>query len=246
LNKLFCYEFRRLILNKLFFGILAFSMLYGWLTLTSVTIQGIANTAPFSLWSFGEYLSRLTPLICLGELFFLTFFTSRQEQRVAVITHAAPVSQQKYAAVRCGAVLLGTAVLAFCIVGLCWVFSFRLFDYTESAGYIAPVALILIPAVTFCLGLGWVLGHIHPALMYGLTVMVFIFSWAPLPQAVSFSMNSFFANYPRTLGILDPAFSLPHFVLCGRVLYFLAGVTSFLFGLCPNPPGALPRDPTAF
>lgn len=229
--KIFCYELRHLILNKLFAGILAISLAYGWLTLTSVTILGTANTAPFSPWSFGEYLSRLLPMICLGELFFLTFFTSGRERRAAVITRAAPVSRGRYAAARCGAVLLGTAVLALCLTGMCWGFYARLFRWTAFAGLLAPLALTLLPAVIFCLGLGWALGRVCPVLVYGLMAAVFLLSWAPLPQALGFSLGRFFAEYPRTLGAPDPAFSVPAAVLCGRAAYVMAGAAALLWSV---------------
>jgi len=228
LTKIFRYELRRLLCNKLFFGILAVSAAYGWLTLTSVTVLGTANTAPFSPWSFGEYLSRLLPMICLGELFFLNFFTSRRERRAAVLTEAAPVSRRKYAAVRCGAVLVGTAALALCVVGLCWGFYFRLFGWTDFKGLLAPLALTLLPAVVFCLGCGWALGRVHPALVYVLMAVVFLLSWAPLPQALSFSLGGFFTGYPRALGALDPPFSVPGPVLRGRAAYLLAGAALLL------------------
>lgn len=229
MSKIFRYELRRLLLNKLFIGILAASMVYGGLTLTTATILGTANTAPFSPWSFGEYLSRLLPMISLGELFFLTFFTSRQEQQTAVITQATPVSQRKYAAVRCGAVLLGTAVLALCVVGLCWGFYVRLFHWTGFTELLAPLLLTLLPTVVFCLGVGWALGRVHPSLVYALMAAVFLLSWAPLPQALGLSLGSFFTDYPRTLGVLDPAFSVPASVLCGRGAYLLAGTAAFLW-----------------
>jgi len=228
LIKIFRYELRRLLFNKLFFGILAVSLAYGWLTLTSVTVLGTANTAPFSPWSFGEYLSRLLPMICLGELFFLSFFTSRQERRAAAITRAAPVSRRKYAAVRCGAVLAGTAVLALCIVGLCWGFYFRLFGWTGFVDLLAPLVLTLLPAVVFCLGCGWALGRIHPARVYGLMAVVFLLSWIPLPQTLSFSLSGFFTGYPSALGTLDPAFSVPGPVLWGRAAYLIAGAAALM------------------
>lgn len=229
MTKIFRCELRRLLLNKLFIGILVISMVYGWLTLTTATILGTANTAPFSPWSFGEYLSRLLPMICLGELFFLSFFTSRQEQRVAAITQATPVHRRKYAAVRCGAVLVGTAVLALFIVGLCWGFYIHLFHFAGFAEFLAPLLLTLFPAAVFCLGLGWALGRVHPALVYVLMAAVFLLSWAPLPQALGFSLGSFFTDYPRTLGVLDPSFSVPASVLCGRAAYLFAGGAAFLW-----------------
>ncbi len=74
--KIFRYECKRLLWNKFFFGILAVTLFYGWQVLTGATILGVSHTAPFSPWTFGDYLSRLLPLLWIGVLFFLTFFTS--------------------------------------------------------------------------------------------------------------------------------------------------------------------------
>ena len=74
--KIFRYECKRLLWNKFFFGILAVTLFYGWQVLGGTTILGVAHTAPFSPWSFGDYLSRMVPLLWVGVLFFLTFFTS--------------------------------------------------------------------------------------------------------------------------------------------------------------------------
>ncbi|RAZ93293.1 hypothetical protein DK853_41025, partial [Klebsiella oxytoca] len=67
---------------------------YGWLTLTGFVIRGIAHTAPFSPWSFGYYLSQTLPLICLGELFFLAFFFSKEEYLLRPLIQATPVKQR--------------------------------------------------------------------------------------------------------------------------------------------------------
>ena len=71
--KIFQYECKRLLWNKFFFGLLLILLFYGWQVLNSVTILGVSHTAPFSPWSFGDYLSRMIPLLWIGALFFLTF-----------------------------------------------------------------------------------------------------------------------------------------------------------------------------
>ena len=88
--KIFGYECRRLLWNKFFLGLLAVLLFYGWQVLDRVTILGVSHTAPFSPWSFGDYLCRLLPLMWIGALFFLTFFTSGKARRAAVLTDAAP------------------------------------------------------------------------------------------------------------------------------------------------------------
>ena len=111
MRKVFVCELRRLLLNKFFFGILAAVLLYGWLLLSGEVILGVAYTAPFSPWSFGYYLARLLPLLWVGTLFFLTFFTSEGERRTAVLTGATAVDPRRFAGVRCMALLLGMLLL---------------------------------------------------------------------------------------------------------------------------------------
>ena len=100
--KLFRYELRRVLLSKLLFMVLLVCLGHGWLTLTTVTIRGTAHTAPFSPWSFGDYLSRLLPLLCLGELCLVSVFTSRRERAAQIITHTTPIDPRRYALIRWG------------------------------------------------------------------------------------------------------------------------------------------------
>ena len=225
--KIFYYELHRLLLNKLSVCILAVSLGYGWLILTRTTIQGIAHTAPFSPWSFGDYISRTLPMICLGEFFFLTFFTSRQEQRAEMIIRATPVNFRKYAAVRCGAVLLGTLGICLGVIGLALGFCSYFFKWKDFGSLMFPALLALFPAVIFCLGLGWALGKFHPMLVYGAIAIPFLLSWLPLPWLADFSMGRFFSEYPLTIETLDPAFAISVSMLCGRIIYLILGIMFF-------------------
>ena len=63
MRKIFRYECRRLLWNKFFIGLAVVLLLYGALVLHAVTILGVSHTAPFSPWSFGDYLSRMLPLL---------------------------------------------------------------------------------------------------------------------------------------------------------------------------------------
>ena len=83
MGKIFRYECRRLLWNKFFGGLLLVLLFYGWQVLSRVTILGVSHTAPFSPWSFGDYLSRMLPLLWIGMLFFLTFYTSPKARRAA-------------------------------------------------------------------------------------------------------------------------------------------------------------------
>lgn len=229
MNKLFRYELRRLLCNKMFFGILLVSLGYGWLTLTGAVILGVANTAPFSPWSFGYYVGQVLPLICLGELFFLSFFTSKEELQMKPITQATPTEQRKYIAMRCGAVLVGTGLLALCAVVLAIAFYVSLFGWMDYENLIFPAILTLLPAIIFCLGAGLTLGRIHPNLIYPFMVVVFLLSLLPLPSGVSLSLCDFFSQYPLTLNVLDPAFQIPISLTLQKAAYVVIGILGVIF-----------------
>lgn len=222
--KLFRYELRRLLLNKLFLGILLASLGYGWLTLTNTIILGVAHTAPFSPWSFGYFLSQILPLICVGELFFLSFFTSKEELQIRSVIRATSMDQRRYAVIRCGAVLTGTLLLSLCVVALATVFYVRLFGWTNFGELLLPAMLTLLPTIIFCLGTGLLLVNLHPALIYVLMAAILLLHLLPLPMAISFSLSSFFSQYPLTMDKLDPAFHIPSWLIASKSVLTLLGL----------------------
>ena len=46
----------------------------------------------------------------------------------------------------------------------------------------------------------------------------------PLPEPLGILNGSFFATWPLTLGIMDPAFSMPVSVMAVQCLLFFAGI----------------------
>ena len=58
MNKVIQYECKRLLWNKIFFGILIICLFLSFSLLHGEILMGVSNTAPFSPWSFGSYLSR--------------------------------------------------------------------------------------------------------------------------------------------------------------------------------------------
>ena len=201
--KIFRCECRRLLCNKFFIGLLAVLLFYAGQVFYAVALPGVAHTAPFSPWSFGAYLGRLLPLVWVGALFFLTFFTSARERRAAVLTAATPADPRRYALTRCAAALVGVALLCLAVLALAAVCYGRLF------GWYVPTLVTLAPPLVFALGSGWRLGEVRPWLLYVWMAFPFVLSALPLPQALGLWDGSFFAGYPLTLDALDPAFSMP-------------------------------------
>ena len=164
--KIFRCECRRLLCNKFFIGLLAVLLFYAGQVFYAVALPGVAHTAPFSPWSFGAYLGRLLPLVWVGALFFLTFFTSARERRAAVLTAATPADPRRYAQARCAAALVGVALLCLAALALAALLYARLFGWTDWGSLALPALVILAPPLVFALGSGWLLGRLRPWLLY--------------------------------------------------------------------------------
>ena len=209
MTKIFRCECRRLLCNKFFIGLLAVLLFYAGQVFYLAVLPGVAHTAPFSPWSFGVYLGRLLPLLWVGALFFITFFTSARERRAAVLTAATPADPRRYALTRCAAALVGTALLCLAVLALAAVCCARLFGWYGWGSLVLPTLVTLAPPLVFALGSGWRLGELRTWLLYVWMALPFVLSALPLPQALGLWDGSFFAGYPLTLDALDPAFSMP-------------------------------------
>ena len=183
--KIFLYECKRLILNKFFFGILFVLLFYGWQVLTGATILGVSHTAPFSPWSFGDYLSRMLPLLWIGMLFFLTFYTSPKARRAAVLMDATPMPPKQYALARCAAALTGGVLLSLLCMGEAAVFYGRMFHWYGWGSLLLPALTVLLPALVFALGSGWLLGRLRTWLVYVWMAVPFLLAALPLPEVLS-------------------------------------------------------------
>ena len=182
--KIFGYECRRLFCNRFFAGFVLALLFYGWQVLNRVTILGVSHTAPFSPWSFGDYLSRMLPLLWAGALFFLTFFTSAAERRRAALTQAAPVKPSVYGLVRCCAALTGTALLSLAAAVLAAVFYGSLFRWQDWGSLVLPGLLTLVPPLVFALGSGWLLGRLRAWLIFPWMLLPVLLAALPLPEAL--------------------------------------------------------------
>lgn len=118
MRKIFRYELRRAVCNKFFLGLLVVSLYFGWQTLNSEVIKGIAHTAPFSPWSFGYYSAQVLPLLSVALLFFLWGIFSKEARRVKPLTDATPVNAGNYLMGKCAAVGAAWLLLAVCVCAL--------------------------------------------------------------------------------------------------------------------------------
>ena len=224
MRKIFLYECKRLLWNKFFAGLVLVLLFYGWQVLRRVTILGVSHTAPFSPWSFGDFLSRMLPLLWIGALFFLTFFTSEKARRAAVLTDAAPLPPRRYALARCAAAFTGTVILALLCIVEAAVFYGRMFGWYSWGSLAFPALATLLPPLVFALGSGWLLGRLRPWLLYIWMPLPLLLAVLPLPDTLGLWNGNFFTDYPLTLTTLDPAFVLPGDVVVAQIVQLATGV----------------------
>lgn len=224
MGKIYRYECRRLLWNQFFAGLAAVLLGYGALVLRGVTILGVSHTAPFSPWSFGDYLSRMLPLLWIGALFFLTFFTSPKARRTAALTDAVPMPPARFALARCAAAFTGTVILALLCIVEAAVFYGRMFGWYSWGSLAFPALATLLPPLVFALGSGWLLGRLRPWLLYIWMPLPLLLAVLPLPDTLGLWNGNFFTDYPLTLTTLDPAFVLPGDVVVAQIVQLATGV----------------------
>lgn len=232
--KIFGYECKRLLCNKFFIGLVLVILFYGWQVLNRVTILGISHTAPFSPWSFGDYLSRMLPLLWIGALFFLTSFTSKAEQKRDILTSATPVKPSVYGLVRCCAALVGIALLSLTVVLLAAVFYGKMFHWYGWSSLLLPTLFTLVPPLIFALGSGWFLGRLRPWLIFLWMFLPALLLVLPLPEFLGLLNGSIFANRPLDLDTLDPDFSLTTGTIVTQCILILIGIAFLMIRLTKN------------
>lgn len=231
--KIFRYELKKLLMNRFFAALMLLTLWYSYILLRGSVILGIANTAPFSPWSFGFYLSSLLPLLSAILLFFIAFLSSKQEKMTQVLTSASPVPPGIYRLVRCGAIFTGIFLMAVicCLMGAGFLGALFRFGNIPFGEWFLPAVMVLVPSLLFVAGLGMLVGMWKGWAVYGLIGVVFLSAYLPLPDGAALIPIAFFSEYPKTLEMLDPAFSVPGSVFAGRMVYGILGILLMLGSL---------------
>ena len=69
------------------------------------------------------------------------------------------------------------------------------------------------------------------AMLFVLMVFALAAGFVPLPMKLDLYGYSFFTEYPLTLGLPDPAFSLPAGMLVSKIIFLLAGAAFLLLAI---------------
>ena len=231
MNKIFAYELRRAVCNKGFAGIAVATLWYAWQLLNNTIILGVANTAPFSPWSFGAFLAWLGPLLSLALLLLLRE-QSKTALKCAALTRATPIEEGRYRLVKLAAAVCAWSLLALAATALGLIFLAAIFRADMEWGALAAVAaLALLPPLFLWAGAAGLLGRIRPWLIFPLMALALVCGYIFMPLATDVYGATLFTAYPLTLGTTDPAFHPPMPALLAKLLYLILGVGCILLAI---------------
>ncbi len=223
--KIFGYELKRLLTSGLFIAMLVVNAVFAWYVLTTDIIEGVAYTAPFSVWSCCGYFGKTLPLSMITVLLLQAGYYGKQQKRVDILIGASPLTYAQ-------SLLIRTAVLGVCFLIICLiesilgaVFCAAFFGYYGFGAFVLPALLEIIPCFVFTIAVGHLVGRFHQGLVYVLLPVVFISSFGAA-GAFDFFGGAFFSVYPMTLPLNpdgEPDFVINSLWLTARLIYLAAG-----------------------
>lgn len=168
MRKLFYYEWKRALHNGFFLALLLIAGLYGWQMCRSELILGVGGAAPYGGWSVGACFAGLLPLLLVAETLLLRHLFGPQEQAMAALRRAKVCSPLTYGLLRCAVLGLHMGLVSLLVLALQVAFCQRYFHAGSLGQFLPPVCFALLPAFFLVLGVGLLLGELHPRALYGL------------------------------------------------------------------------------
>lgn len=217
---------------------LAVNAVYAWYILTTDIIEGIAYTAPFSVWSNCAFIGKTLPIAIITVLLIQAGYYGKQQKRVEILTTAAPMTYAQTLMIRTA--VLGVCFLTICLVDglLGAVFFAAFFGYYGFGAFILPALLEIIPCFVFAVGIGHLAGRLHGGLIYALLPAVFVAGFPGSAGAFDLFGGGFFSSYPLTLPVGadgEPEFAINFVWLIARLIYLAAGAAAIFINIAARP-----------
>ncbi|MGI6665317.1 MAG: hypothetical protein ACOX3W_07925 [Christensenellaceae bacterium] len=225
--KLLRYELKRIVATRLYLILTGVMLAYIGFVLETQTMFGESGTAPYSQWSYLAYLSSVIPLISMVLFTQLAKLQGSEERQVQALTLSSPTSMQSQQAVKetaIGAAYLIQVVLA---VLAAYVFFGMKFKILAPLNLLGCTAILAIPQLFLCIGVGLWVSKIHPYATYVLAALLFFCytTQVMMPMGVDLLGNSILqiarATYPVQGEI---AFAWPISYMISRGITFVIGV----------------------
>jgi hypothetical protein len=224
--KIFKYELKIILLKPYVFVMTVITLLYAYYKLSSDTIMGVSDTAPFSGWSFGDYMGDVNLISMLVTLFIMAKLFSKQQKKVSILTDVTGFPVRSRMLIR-NVIIGGFFILNnLLIFTLGCVFLEVLFGVIYPAVYIADWLLITIPCLLVILGVGNLLGKINPVLIYVFMAVMIAMSFILNEYAIDINGANYYTIVSSALetlkGVETPFTITPGFIYT-RLFYLIIG-----------------------
>lgn len=226
---IFYYEFKRLIVSRSYLLLLAAVLGYCCILLQNTVICGTMYTAPFSPWTFCEYVSSVSPLVLILLVTLCARQFSPAETGAAAAINATPMPPKVHKLIRYGAIASAFLIAALLAAFVCLGFYWLVFDYTAFGSLLKSGALIIFPSAFFAFGAAMLLGSRKVEALYALLAIILIVGvfQISLPEFLDLLGNS----------VLNPLyegrreFAFTGAFLAGRAAFIAAGLAFVLAAL---------------
>lgn len=234
------YEIRKLVFTKKYFYMILLLTIWTIDMLMRLVINGFCSTAPFSQWSYTDFITLFSPILLIILILLCTNIFSEREEAVKSIIYSTPVSEAKYYILKGSAVALVFIITAVIPVIISFVYYAFLFEYTQYQYFIVPILLFIIPCSVFIFGFSIFLGKINGKLLYALIPLIFIMGCLNLgsvPVWLDPFGNNFLEGYARVVIIISDSEVVPYVIpsnfIYSRLVFIALGILLFAFS-CKN------------
>ncbi len=218
---IFRYEFRRLMLSREYLLLLAAVAAYCASLLRGNVIAGTQFTAPFSPWTFCDYLASMTMLLLVLLLALCARQFSASERGAAVLIAATPMPDVTFRTLRYAAIACAYGIAAVIPVAACLIFYWAVFGYTAFGNLIGPVLTMLFPPTVLVFGAAMLLGKRKAALVYALMAAVLILGVFRI--SLPAFLDVFGTSVTQTLYVETQEFAFTPAFIAGRIAFVAAG-----------------------
>ncbi len=232
--KIFKYELKIILAKAYVPAMTVIALLYAWFLLSSETILGVSDTAPFSGWSFGTYLGSTVLISMLISLFLLANAYSERQKRVEILTDVTGFPTKHRMLVKSGIIGGYFLVLNLLFLILGCVFLMIFFGRIHLITYLAEYLLISLPCLFVILGMGNCLGRIHRNLICLFMGAILILDFV----APTLSVDANGAHYYKamsaaleTMNGQETPFVWKASYLLSRLAYLLVGIATWVISL---------------
>lgn len=229
------YEIRRLIFTKKYFYMILVLVLWTVDVLMRLIINGFYYTAPFSQWSYSEFITLFSPILNIILILLCTSIFCEKEKAVRNIIYSAPLSEEKYYLMKGASVFIVFALTAVIPIIISFIYYGFLFGYTEYENFIFPIILVMIPTSIFILGVSIAMGKINNKILYGLIPIVFILgglNLGDIPVWIDIFGNNFMQQYGMQCILAsyskEVPFAMPDYFIYSRIMFAFLGILLFI------------------